>query len=77
VRLEIAYSRPRAEDIAGHAYHHTGHVDAELITAVVTDFNADFYLCGPTRFMADVITVLTDRGVSEEHIHTETFGPMA
>jgi ferredoxin-NADP reductase/predicted pyridoxine 5'-phosphate oxidase superfamily flavin-nucleotide-binding protein len=77
VRLEVAYSRPRAEDIAGNTYHHTGHVDAELITAVVADFNADFYLCGPTRFMADVITVLTKRGVPEAHIHTETFGPIA
>ena len=77
VRLEVAYSRPCAEDTAGHAYHHKGHVDAELITAVVTDFNADFYLCGPTQFMADVITVLTERGVPEEHIHTEIFGPMA
>jgi ferredoxin-NADP reductase/predicted pyridoxine 5'-phosphate oxidase superfamily flavin-nucleotide-binding protein len=77
VRLEIAYSRPRVQDIAGQTYHHTGHVDAELITTAVTDFNADFYLCGPTRFMADVITTLTERGVPEAHIHTESFGPMA
>jgi ferredoxin-NADP reductase/predicted pyridoxine 5'-phosphate oxidase superfamily flavin-nucleotide-binding protein len=66
VRLEVAYSRPRAEDTAGHAYHHTGRVDAELINAAVPDFNADFYLCGPTSFMADVITVLSERGVPDE-----------
>jgi ferredoxin-NADP reductase/predicted pyridoxine 5'-phosphate oxidase superfamily flavin-nucleotide-binding protein len=77
VRLEVAYSRPRAEDTAGHAYHHTGRVDAELINAAVPDFDADFYMCGPTPFMADVITVLSARGVPDECIHTETFGPAA
>jgi ferredoxin-NADP reductase/predicted pyridoxine 5'-phosphate oxidase superfamily flavin-nucleotide-binding protein len=75
VRLEVAYSRPRAEDTTGIAYGGTGRVDAGLIKTVLPDSDADFYLCGPTRFMADIITVLGELGVPDEHIHTETFGP--
>jgi ferredoxin-NADP reductase/predicted pyridoxine 5'-phosphate oxidase superfamily flavin-nucleotide-binding protein len=77
LRLVVAYSRPRAEDAAGFDYHHTGRIDAELIEAAVPDNDADFYLCGPTGFMADIITALSERGVPDDRIRTETFGPGA
>ena len=77
VRLEVAYSRPRAEDTPGIAYRRAGRVDAELIKTASPDTDAHFYLCGPTRFMADIITVLSELGVADERIHTETFGPTA
>lgn len=50
--------------------------DAELITKLVTDVDAEHYLCGPTRFLADIHAGLIARGVSAERLHTETFGPV-
>lgn len=37
--------------------------------------DTDVYLCGPHPFMMAVNAALTARGVTEEHIHYETFGP--
>lgn len=35
--------------------------------------DADVYLCGPTRFMADMKQVLTEKGVAPEQVHVEIF----
>lgn len=37
--------------------------------------DADVYLCGPHPFMAAVNDALLARGVADEHIHYEVFGP--
>jgi hypothetical protein len=36
--------------------------------------NYDFYLCGPSAMMNDLITGLRDWGVPSDNIHTEAFG---
>jgi ferredoxin-NADP reductase len=38
--------------------------------------DAHYFLCGPTRFMADVLADLERQNVPVEQIHTETFGPV-
>jgi ferredoxin-NADP reductase/predicted pyridoxine 5'-phosphate oxidase superfamily flavin-nucleotide-binding protein len=77
IRLHVAYSRPRPEDEPGTHYDSTGRVDGELLEGFVGDLDAQFMLCGPTGFMAQVQTELEQRGVCPERIHTETFGPKA
>ena len=37
--------------------------------------DADFYLCGPNRFMDDIAAALTARGVSPDRVSSEVFGP--
>src|SRR5262245_41813424 len=57
---------------------------AKVSTAVVTSHRrcskrleshtrADVYICGPTRFMADMKEVLAGLGVAPERIHVEIF----
>jgi uncharacterized protein len=75
IRAHVAYSRPRPEDELGHDYDSEGRIDGALLAALVGDLDADFLLCGPTGFMADVQTELERRGVPAERIHTESFGP--
>lgn len=75
-RSHFAYSRPRADDTLGIDYHSQGRVDAELIAELVPALDAEFYLCGPTAFMAAIRAGLSARGVPPDRIHTETFGPM-
>jgi ferredoxin-NADP reductase/predicted pyridoxine 5'-phosphate oxidase superfamily flavin-nucleotide-binding protein len=73
--VHVAYSRPRADDVPGVDYDSTGRVDADLVATLVPDLDAEFYLCGPTAFLADVHMCLMARGVAAERIHTEAFGP--
>lgn len=72
----VAYSRPGPEDRLGEDYDSEGRVDGALLANLVDDSDAHYFLCGPTRFMAEIHTALEARGVPAEHIHTETFGPV-
>ena len=74
--LHIAYSRPGDEDREGRDYDSEGRVDGKLLTSLLPDLDAEFYLCGPTVFMASVQTDLEHRGVSPDRIHSESFGPV-
>jgi ferredoxin-NADP reductase len=76
VDLHVAYSRPGAEDREGRDYHSEGRVDGELLASLLPDLDAEFYLCGPLAFMAEVQTDLERRGVSPDRIHSESFGPV-
>ncbi len=73
VRLHVAYSQPRPEDELGRHYDSTGRVDGALLEKLVPGLDADFYLCGPTGFMASVQEHLEARGVPPERIRSETF----
>jgi len=73
----VVYSRPRRDDVAGVDYDSSGRIDSALIATLVPDRDAEFYLCGPAPFMADIRSGLAARGVAENRMHTETFGPVA
>ncbi len=76
VHVHVAYSQPRPEDEASVDYDSEGRVDGALLAGLIDDVDAHYFVCGPTRFMADILTDLERRGVPAEHIHTETFGPV-
>jgi ferredoxin-NADP reductase len=75
-RSHVRYSRPRRNDEQGRDYDTPGRVDGELIASLLPDLDADFYLCGPTSFMAGMQDDLEARGVPNERIHSESFGPV-
>lgn len=75
IRVHVAYSRPRPQDEIGNDYNSEGRIDGALLASLVEDPEAQYYLCGPTRFMADVQTDLERRRIPADHIHTESFGP--
>ncbi|MEO1092302.1 MAG: pyridoxamine 5'-phosphate oxidase family protein [Pseudomonadota bacterium] len=75
IRVHVAYSQPRPEDELGKDYHSKGHIDGALLAGLIEGREPDCYVCGPTRFMADVQTALERIGVPASHIHTESFGP--
>jgi len=52
-----------------------GHVDGALIARVDPDLDAEFYLCGPMAFMAELQADLLARGVPAGQMHRETLGP--
>ena len=76
LHAHVAYSRPRQADAEGIGFDSRGRIDAELIARLTPKLDADFYLCGPTSFMAAMHSGLIEQGVDPDHIHSETFGPV-
>jgi ferredoxin-NADP reductase/predicted pyridoxine 5'-phosphate oxidase superfamily flavin-nucleotide-binding protein len=75
-RLHVAYSRPGPGDSVDRDYQSLGHVDGALLEKLLPGLDADFYLCGPRRFMAAIHSQLEQRGVHPDRIRSESFGPV-
>lgn len=73
--LCTVYSRPDAGDRPGIHYDVKGHLTVALLQQLGVPRTADFYLCGPTGFLADLREGLRAWQVDASRIHTEVFGP--
>jgi ferredoxin-NADP reductase len=69
----ICYSRPSSRDKIGEDFDATGHLSQSIFDEVGIPRDADVYLCGPTRFMADIKEILATSGVAPERVHVEIF----
>ena len=70
----VTYSKPEDADQQGHDYDASGHLNLSLLQRLQVPKEADFYLCGPTAFLADFTAELKSWGVPDSRIHFETFG---
>ena len=71
----IRFSQASDKDGIGPSHDSEGHVDIDLVKAVLPLDDYDFYLCGPQPFMQSLYRGLTGLGVREERIYYESFGP--
>jgi len=69
----VCYSRPGSRDKMGEDFDATGHLSRSVFDEIGVPRDADVYLCGPTRFMADMKGALALLGVAPERIHVEIF----
>jgi MOSC domain-containing protein YiiM/ferredoxin-NADP reductase len=69
----ICYSRPGAGDKIGEDFDAVGHLSRSLFDAVRVPGEADVYLCGPTRFMAEMKAALAVGGIAPQRLHVEIF----
>jgi len=72
-RSYVCYSRPGARDKIGDDFDATGHLSRSVFDEVGVPREADVYLCGPTRFMAEMRQALASSGVKPERVHVEIF----
>ena len=72
-RRYVCYSRPGSRDKMGEDFDAAGHLSRSLFDDVGIPQEADVYLCGPTRFMADMKEALAASGVAPERIQVEIF----
>jgi ferredoxin-NADP reductase/ferredoxin len=72
-RSYVCYSRPGSSDKVGAGFDATGHLSQSVFEALGLSPQADVYLCGPNRFMADMRETLTRFGVAPERIYVEIF----
>ena len=72
-RSYVCYSKPDSRDRMGEDFDATGHLSRSAFDAAGVSREADVYLCGPARFMADMKEALANLGVARARIHEEIF----
>jgi ferredoxin-NADP reductase len=72
-RSFVCYSRPGSGDKIGEDFDAVGHLSRSVFDTVGVPAEADVYLCGPTRFMAEMKEALAAAGVTPGRIHVEIF----
>jgi MOSC domain-containing protein YiiM/ferredoxin-NADP reductase len=72
-RSYVCYSKPNSRDEVGKGFDAAGHLSRSVFDEVGLPREADIYLCGPNRFMADMKQTLATLGVAPERIHLEIF----
>ncbi len=72
-RSYVCYSRPGSRDKMGEDFDASGRLSRSVFDEAGVPREADVYLCGPTRFMADMKDSLATLGVAPERIHVEIF----
>jgi ferredoxin-NADP reductase/MOSC domain-containing protein YiiM/ferredoxin len=73
----VAYSRPGSNEVPGHGFDAVGRISIETIMAAGIPVDADYYICGPDRFMKDLSAGLVARGTPPEQVAMEVFGAAA
>jgi ferredoxin-NADP reductase len=73
-RQYVGYSRSDQRDEMGEDFDAVGRLSRSVLEKVGIAREADVYICGPARFMADMKEAIADLGVMPERVHTETFG---
>jgi ferredoxin-NADP reductase/MOSC domain-containing protein YiiM/ferredoxin len=73
----VVYSRPATGDMLGQDFDRSGHLSLQTLHELGIPRDADFYLCGPPRFLEDFQKGLAAWGVPWPRIHVEVFGPAA
>jgi MOSC domain-containing protein YiiM/ferredoxin-NADP reductase/ferredoxin len=73
-RSLVAYSKPGDGDRLGEDYDVQGHLNLSSLEERNVPKTADFYLCGPAGFLADLTAALKAWGIADSCIRSETFG---
>ncbi|MFC0397883.1 MOSC and FAD-binding oxidoreductase domain-containing protein [Paraburkholderia rhizosphaerae] len=72
-RSYVCYSRPDSSDRIGDDFDATGRLSRSALDEAGVPRNADFYMCGPTGFMAEIKETLAAFGARPEQIYAEIF----
>jgi MOSC domain-containing protein YiiM/ferredoxin-NADP reductase len=70
---DVWYSRPDPDDREGRDYDLRGRLATSAFDALGVPRDADFYLCGPSSFLAEIRTGLASWGARPERIRSEIF----
>jgi ferredoxin-NADP reductase len=72
-RSYVRYSSPGAQDKLGEDFDAAGRLSRSAFDELGLPSEVDVYLCGPTRFMAEMKAAFATYGVARERIHAELF----
>ncbi|MCP4083320.1 MAG: hypothetical protein GY743_24120 [Planctomycetaceae bacterium] len=71
----FVYDDPLAADLEDGKCDSVGYVTADVLRDKTPYQIANFYVCGPTEFMHQMLTILDELDVEPARIHYEFFGP--
>ena len=71
----LSYGQHAAHDTVDKNFHRIGRVTIELLRTELPSSNYQFYICGPTAMMKDLVAGLMAWGVPEGDIFYEAFHP--
>ncbi len=74
-RATLFYEAPRASDLRGRDFDRAGRITPEWLRDNTPVHEAEYFVCGPTGFMASCMRGLAGAGVPPDRIHYENFGP--
>jgi ferredoxin-NADP reductase len=74
VRLRISHTAAASDETEGKDYDYAERLTVKMVESALPSSNFDFYVCGPSAMMSDMIAGLRAWEVPEEHIHYEAFG---
>jgi ferredoxin-NADP reductase/MOSC domain-containing protein YiiM len=74
-RKYIVYSQASPSESLGDDFDARGHLELDALTRLGVAREADFYLCGPSSFLQDLMRGLLSWGMPRSRIHSEIFGP--
>lgn len=74
VYLSIHHTNPASDEIQGTDYHYEGVISKKILSLVLPQNKAEYYLCGPTMFMEAMYHYLIEIGIKEDRINYEYFG---
>ena len=72
-RSYVCYSRPDSRDRVGEDFDAAGRLSVSVFRQIGFPLEAEVYLCGPNRFMADMKAALAALGVEPKRVHVELF----
>jgi ferredoxin-NADP reductase/MOSC domain-containing protein YiiM len=72
-RSYVCYSNPGSGDKMGKDFDASGHLSRSVLDKVGVPREAEVYLCGPPRFMADMKEAFAAFGLAADRIHVELF----
>jgi ferredoxin-NADP reductase len=72
-RFYVCFSKPDPQDRLGIDFDAAGHLSQSVFDAIGLPREADVYICGPARFMADMKAALAAVGVTQKQVHLELF----
>jgi len=75
LRTHLRYSMPRDVDRSARRHDSEGIIDDALLDEMVAARDADYYFCGPGPMLEHVYALLRRRGIPEQNMHYEFFGP--
>jgi ferredoxin-NADP reductase/MOSC domain-containing protein YiiM len=68
------YTAPNESDVLGTDYDQRGRINLALLQKLELPTSGDFYLCGPTQFLAELRAMLTALTIDPDRVHAEIFG---
>ncbi|WP_438420395.1 NO-inducible flavohemoprotein [Bacillus siamensis] len=69
------YSDPSEQDRSENIHFREGRIDKQLLEEVMTEKDADFYLCGSPSFIKAMKQLISEFNAPPESIHYELFEP--